>query len=129
MGKTTQHQSQATPRSDGEIALLADEGVGNISDYDNFVAAETKAPLFGDLEDDHAIGNVINHLRRVRQSANSGATDEDKLQDLAIDLYNNICDRIRAGRMSWPQIEHAAGIFGEDPEKLANRLIDSGDRI
>ena len=123
MGKTTQMTDQPASRPAGEIGLLAEEGVGNISDFGGVAAADSETTSFGD--DDQAIRNVISKLSK---SHSGSAMSEERLQDTAIDLYNSVCRKIRAGKLPWEQIQHAGELFGEEPQALADRLIETGDR-
>jgi hypothetical protein len=124
MGKT-QGQHPAVPESsrsqDGEIALLSDQGIENIDSFQHQEAGQAPETRFGSPEEHQAIVNTIDHLRRTPTGQKHSA---EELEDLAIDLYNRICQGIRASRLTTEEIKRAAKIFGQDPEALSRRILD-----
>lgn len=121
MGKTANDPTCSSPvRGDGEIALLADQGVEHLEAHLDHQANEEQGLSFGSAVDDRAILNAMAHLR---QTATGSRADEEALQDLAIDLYNRICAGIRSGKMTQQQIVRAAEILGERPEELSSRVL------
>lgn len=105
-----------SPRDAGEIPLL---DADRLDDHANAVARGNGAASFGDVDDDRALGRLIEKLKGTSVAASK--SDED-LQDMAIDLYNKMCDPIRTGRATDEQIARAAQIFGESPDHLSERL-------
>jgi hypothetical protein len=110
----------ATTRSnempEGEIALI---DADRLEDHAGAAARNTTNSVFGDRDDDRALGRMIAQLKRTPAGART--SDED-LQDKAIDLYNKICDNIRRRTATPEQVAQAAQLFGESPEHLQERL-------
>jgi hypothetical protein len=121
MGKTANDPActSAPTRENGEITLLSEQGVENLDQLGDVELGDQEITSFGSPDDDRAIANITAHLRRTRSGSK---LDDDGVQDLAIDLYNRVCEKIRANRMSWDQIQKSAEIFGEEPQALSERL-------
>lgn len=109
-------QGSAPAAADGEIALLGHE---RLEDHAGEAARSTGGSIFGDRDDDRALGRMIAKLKKTPAGARKS---EEELQDAAIDLYNKICDNIRRGTASEAQVAQAAQLFGESAEHLAERL-------
>lgn len=104
------------PRDAGEIPLL---DADRLDDHADAVARATSGSSFGDVDDDRAITRLVDKLKTT--SVGARASDE-RLQDMAIDLYNRLCDEIRTGNASAEKVAETARLFGESPDHLSERL-------
>lgn len=108
-------RGESAPQEEGEIAFL---DADNIDDYSGRAAMEENTS-FGAPDDDKAIRNLIVQLKRRPKLA--GLSDE-QIEDQAINLYNGICAKIATGQASDQELERAGQLFGEDPDRLLDRL-------
>jgi hypothetical protein len=113
---------ESSESGDGEITLLSEQGVENIDDLQQQAAGEDSQQRFGDDHEHQAIVNIISHLRTTERGQRASS---EQLEDLAIDLYNRVCQGIRGGQLSEPQIAQAAKIFGQRPEQLQQQVLES----
>lgn len=109
-------QDGAPAAAEGEIPLLGHE---RLEDHTHQEARSTGGSVFGDRDDDRALGRMIAKLKRTPAGARKS---DEALQDTAIGLYNKICTNIRRGTASEEQVAQAAGLFGESVEHLVERL-------
>jgi len=118
-GEGTEQYEPVAVREQGEIDLLDAERLEDQAEHEARSAAGIS---FGDKDDDQAIRQVMDKLRKTPTGAR---WDEDTLTEKAIDLYNSLCERIRNGSASSEQVTQTAAMFGEAPAKLKTRLIQT----
>lgn len=96
---------------DGEIPFLdADPLDAGMASFDD---SPEPSP------DERALQNIISELRK------KGGRSEESLEEIAVTLYNKVCESIRTKQASDEQVRRAAALFGEEPAGLVSRLESS----
>lgn len=129
MGKTENSITCAAATSrqddDGEIALLSSQGIENIDSLEGHEAKKQDSESqFGAPDEHQAIVSAIEHLRSTPTGQRCSA---EQLEDLAIDLYNRICQGIQNGKISATQLQQAAKIFNQRPEELQQQARNAAN--
>jgi predicted RecB family nuclease len=87
-------------------------------DHRDAVATEQRVSGYGDKNDDRAISHLVGRLRVTPSFCN---TDVDKVTDVAVDLYAQLCREVETGATD-ERVTKIAELLGEKPEDLRARL-------